>query len=1334
MNITIIRSLHFVILYFLFTIFVLIAVICPQYPTIAQTIKHPSSLPLSQSDVKQSVPPWIGVTTTDVTKEIANVLGLNDSAGALITYVTPKSPADIAGILGGNKTEIINGNEIKLGDVILEVDNKIVRDSRDFDIKLRNKEVGDNMRIKLFRDGQEKIINVIIDSMPDSRYENATIYKNPANVDFLSYESIRLGVEIQYPSGWQIVEDIRREEKYGFVLFKSNFENADDFDREYISLEMFPITNKTLYEILSLNISYADLKIVGPIVTTLADNPGQILVYNYTDNMRGEMKGMKIAMIKNDTAYIIRYLAQASKFEHYFSTIQHMVDSFKILNILPYDNIALGIRLIYSPNWKFYEERIPSSTNTLEEVDKILFIPASYNVINEIEHLEIIIDRRSAETQSLTSAVDQRIKLLQDNLIKFKLNDRSNSSNFKNIQPSYEINYSYGDPEYGIIKTKEILTMQNNKLYYITYYTAKEHQSKYLHIIDEIINSIKIYDTVHYSNIDLGFTLQYPSDWNKEEYLEDEYLEKSVVFSPPYNYTFNEWDFSEKNFAISVNTNFGKNNFEHLIKQIDDIKLIDAENPSYNFSMLKSDDKFGIKTSLDNTVDAYKIEFTYAKENSVYKTMQIYTMLDNDSKLYNITYTVEFENYDRYLPIIKEIIDYLKIIDFSYNEALSQTFNGIEIDHSFEIKYPDGWKPVEFNTGVSLWSPYEEYSDMFQEGLSITSLSSQSLHLSEIISQDFRYYRDNFDVLDIRTTKLTSMPDFSGTAVEYIYKDNEGRDLKNRIFYVAHKNSDYYLITYSAELEKYYKYLPTVDKMLESLQIKQRIEQKELNGFKVDKSPVAIAVNSDTNMLYVTNTNDDTVTVIDGDTNKIIKSIKVGSEPHVLSINQETNTIYVTNLGSNEVTVIDGTTNTEITNIPVGDSPTDIDVNSQYNMVYVADPTSKNVTVIDGSKNIAVANISLDDSPPKYKEGIGITVNEFDNTIYVTNPDQKEVKVIDGNTRAISDTISSFYFQQPIDIDVDPVIGKVYVVDSMAQAVFVIDVQTNEVIDIINTKVSPNDVAVNPNTNLVYVTNQLFDTVTEIDLSNDYSIDVDKEPFGVTVNPKTNIIYVTNYASNTITMIDGNTSQKSYGVTLNVNPSNSGQIECNTKQTDANTLILIHSNSQCEAKANAGYIFSTWSENLDSNSNRTITSTTTEPKTLFSFFSSLFSNPANSKLEVNEHGNFTANFVKTEEIKIPDQYWAALFSVIPAFFIPSILRWIAGNRKIKTQLSRQSKYRIEIDDIYKNFHHKREICLQELDNLRTKVTEEFEQGKINDIHYGILNNKISNYEKSLGKP
>ena len=87
---------------------------------------------------------------TDITPEIADVLGLEETRGFLVTKVVEGGPAQIGGLLGGEGILLTASGEREIkveGDVIVKVDDKTVRKIDDILTYLeREKNVGDTVQ------------------------------------------------------------------------------------------------------------------------------------------------------------------------------------------------------------------------------------------------------------------------------------------------------------------------------------------------------------------------------------------------------------------------------------------------------------------------------------------------------------------------------------------------------------------------------------------------------------------------------------------------------------------------------------------------------------------------------------------------------------------------------------------------------------------------------------------------------------------------------------------------------------------------------------------------------------------------------------------------------------------------------------------------------------------------------------------------------------------------------------------------------------------------------------------------------------------------------------
>ncbi|GAA2790544.1 beta-propeller fold lactonase family protein [Mycolicibacterium pallens] len=110
--------------------------------------------------------------------------------------------------------------------------------------------------------------------------------------------------------------------------------------------------------------------------------------------------------------------------------------------------------------------------------------------------------------------------------------------------------------------------------------------------------------------------------------------------------------------------------------------------------------------------------------------------------------------------------------------------------------------------------------------------------------------------------------------------------------------------------------------------------------------PVAVAVSRDGSHVYVANSTDGSVSVVDASTDAVTGTIPVGAGPEQMAISPDGTRLYVTNGGSNTVSVINTSTNTVVNTVPVGTRPQGIAVSPDGSHVYVANSGSNTVSVI----------------------------------------------------------------------------------------------------------------------------------------------------------------------------------------------------------------------------------------------------------------------------------------------------------------------------------------------------------------------------------------------------
>jgi YVTN family beta-propeller protein len=274
----------------------------------------------------------------------------------------------------------------------------------------------------------------------------------------------------------------------------------------------------------------------------------------------------------------------------------------------------------------------------------------------------------------------------------------------------------------------------------------------------------------------------------------------------------------------------------------------------------------------------------------------------------------------------------------------------------------------------------------------------------------------------------------------------------------------------------------------------------------VGREPIGIAVDASTNMVYVCNYRDDTVSVITGATNTVIATIPVGGHPLAVAADEARDRAYVSNQDGG-LTVIDTSTNQVIDTIEVGTHPSGVAVDTARNEIFVTNQLDDTVSVVDGTTHQVVDTVVVGDAP------FGILVDRPLHHVYVANQGSDSISAISEDTHEV---VHTFPFDDPNGpgwLALDSRLGRLYVVGHRTFEAF--DVRTGARLAHIFFSVTRlSGIAVDPIKHRVYVVNQTADTVMNIDGEN-FHIDGllprgVRFPTGIASNRRTRHQYVTN--------------------------------------------------------------------------------------------------------------------------------------------------------------------------------------------------------------------------------
>ncbi len=112
---------------------------------------------------------WLGVGLQTLTSDIAGMFNMKSQGGALVEQVSPGSPADKAGIQGGDQTVTVQGEQFTIGgDVIVKVDDTEIKTADDLIAYLGTKKPGDTVKVTVDRDGKTQQIPVTLAKRPSN--------------------------------------------------------------------------------------------------------------------------------------------------------------------------------------------------------------------------------------------------------------------------------------------------------------------------------------------------------------------------------------------------------------------------------------------------------------------------------------------------------------------------------------------------------------------------------------------------------------------------------------------------------------------------------------------------------------------------------------------------------------------------------------------------------------------------------------------------------------------------------------------------------------------------------------------------------------------------------------------------------------------------------------------------------------------------------------------------------------------------------------------------------------------------------------------------------------
>jgi serine protease Do len=137
----------------------------------------------------------VNVQTSHITSDEAKALGLPNASGAVVSQVTPNTPADKAGI--------------EPGDVVVEFNGKPVKDSDSLVAMVVNTKPGMTVPVVVYRNNQRKTVNVTVDELDLDAEQGRVARRGGASPDQAEPTATGFGMSLE-PVSPDVARDLPR--------------------------------------------------------------------------------------------------------------------------------------------------------------------------------------------------------------------------------------------------------------------------------------------------------------------------------------------------------------------------------------------------------------------------------------------------------------------------------------------------------------------------------------------------------------------------------------------------------------------------------------------------------------------------------------------------------------------------------------------------------------------------------------------------------------------------------------------------------------------------------------------------------------------------------------------------------------------------------------------------------------------------------------------------------------------------------------------------------------------------------------------------------------------
>jgi YVTN family beta-propeller protein len=295
-----------------------------------------------------------------------------------------------------------------------------------------------------------------------------------------------------------------------------------------------------------------------------------------------------------------------------------------------------------------------------------------------------------------------------------------------------------------------------------------------------------------------------------------------------------------------------------------------------------------------------------------------------------------------------------------------------------------------------------------------------------------------------------------------------------------------------------------------------------VQAIPVGTAPIAVAYDPDLKLAVVTNSGDNTVSLVDLGTKTVTATVNVGENPQAVAVIPRLATAVVADTNDNTAALVNLTTQAaSVVSLTAAVGPIAVDINQDTGQAWIANQQSNNVSLLSTGGGTSTQTLAVDQGP------LGVSVDSALGYAAILCSTQSPPTIDIANTQGTSTFLTAHLTgaNLPIGVTLDPVHDQFIVADSTGNRVLIVDPVNAKFLQNIATGINPTSIAYNFQTTEAVTVNTASHTASAIEISPSGSqvraliLADGSSQQSVAIDPLTNLLLVVDQANNRLLLI-----------------------------------------------------------------------------------------------------------------------------------------------------------------------------------------------------------------------